>query len=148
MSNDQIEDNTITDPPFHSDHILSIFETNIRPEKRQSEDVYIRSKKHFSRSRFNRDLALTKWCEMYKETDADSMFSKFLELFETVLNEHEPIKPIKIITFKKQKKKTWITKEIRRDINQKLFFSINGNKIGMMRRTNCTNRNEMKLIES
>ena len=94
MSNDQIKDYTITDPPFHSDHMLSIFETNIRPEQRQNEDVYIRSKKHFSRSKFNRDLALTKWWEMYKETDSDSMFSKFLELFETVLNEHAPIKPI------------------------------------------------------
>ena len=41
MSNDQIKDYTITDPPFHSDHMLSIFETNIRPEKRQNEDVYI-----------------------------------------------------------------------------------------------------------
>ena len=49
----------------------------------------------FSRSKFNRDLALAEWCRMYQSENGNDMFNSFLNIFEKIVEKHAPIQSVK-----------------------------------------------------
>ena len=59
----------------------------------RNEDVYFfrRNMKFFSGEKFNRDLAFADWRPMYQEENWDEMFTKFNEIFQSILDQHAPI---------------------------------------------------------
>ena len=77
----------------------------------------MRDKKRNTRSKFNRDIAFQDWSLMYKIIGANSIFYKFIEIFQNVLNSHAPLKNIEVKTKKEHKK--WLSKELRSLINEK-----------------------------
>ena len=77
----------------------------------------IRNTKKYSRSNFNRDIALQDWSPMYQINEPNEMFPKFIDIFETILSFHAPLKLVESSTKKQQKQ--WLTKESRSLINEK-----------------------------
>ena len=49
----------------------------------------------FSRSYFNRDLALAEWCRMFQFENGNDMFDSFLDIFEKIVEKHAPIQSVK-----------------------------------------------------
>ena len=96
--------------------------------KQQKTENLMRDKKRYTRSKFNRDIALQDWSLMYKIIGAN-------EIFQNVLNSHAPLKNIEVKTKKEHTK--WLSKELRiliiekhrvfnewkKDPNQELFNS-------------------------
>ena len=71
----------------------------------------------YSRSIFNRDIALQDWSPMYPINEPNEMFLKISEIFETILSCHAPLTLVESSTKKQQKQ--WSTKELRGLINEK-----------------------------
>ena len=73
----------------------------------------------YSRSIFNRELALQDWSPMYQINEPNEMFLKFMksDIFENILSCHAPLKLVESSTKKQQKH--WLTKELRGLINEK-----------------------------
>ena len=92
VSKDQIIAYKVTTTPFNSDHFLVIFKSNL-PLKSESDNIIrVRIFRFFSRSKFNRDLALAEWFRMYRcENGNDS----FIETFEKIVEKHVPIQSVK-----------------------------------------------------
>ena len=85
--------------------------------KQQKTEYLMRDKKRYTRSKFNRDIALQDWSLTYKIIGANEIFHKFIEIFQNVLNSHAPLKNIEVKTKKEHKK--WLSKELRSLINEK-----------------------------
>ena len=47
--------------------------------------------KLFSGEKFNRDLAFADWRPMHQQKNCDELFTKFNEIFQSVLDQHAPI---------------------------------------------------------
>ena len=85
--------------------------------KQQKTEYLIRDKRRYTRSKFNRDIALQDWSLMYKNIGANEIFHKFIESFQNVLNIHVPLKKIEVKTKKEHKKR--LSKELRSLIYEK-----------------------------
>ena len=49
----------------------------------------------FSRSKFNRDLALAEWCRMYQCENGNDMFDSILNIFKKIVEKDAPIQSAK-----------------------------------------------------
>ena len=118
-SKNQIYNTIPVEPLFKSDHFTLIYFSSIEIEdEMQNENIEYRDTRSFSRSNFNRDLALLDWSPIYRQNNAEKMFDKFCLLFEEVLNKNCPIKT-KILKPRKREEKKWLTKELKNMINEK-----------------------------
>ena len=85
--------------------------------KQQKTEYLLRDKMRYTRSKSNRDIALQDWSLMYKNTGANGIFHKFIEIFQNVLNIQAPLKKLEVKAKKEHKK--WLSKELRSLINEK-----------------------------
>ena len=88
----------------------------------RNEDTYLfrRNMKLFLGEKFNRELAFADWRPMYQEENCDEMFTKFNEIFQSILDHYAPIQ-ICDSSIKQNKKcdKIWISKELKKLIAEK-----------------------------
>ena len=82
----------------------------------------MRSFRLFSRSKFNRDLALAEWLRMYQFENGNNMFDSFIDIFEKTVEKHAPIQSSKKGGETYKNSKPWITQELKHLIVQKHFF--------------------------
>ena len=68
--------------------------------KQQNTEYLMQDKKRYTRSKFNRDIALQDRSLMYKIIGANEIFHKFIEIFQNVSNSHAPLKNIEVKTKK------------------------------------------------
>ena len=88
--------------------------------------IRLRNFRLFSRSKFNRDLALAEWCRMYKCENGNDMFDSFLDIFQKIVEKHAPIQSVKKRGETYKNSKPWLTQELKHLIAQNIFCSING----------------------
>ena len=77
----------------------------------------MQDKKRYTRSKFNREIALQDWSLMYKIIGANQIFHKFIEIFQNVLNSHAPLK--KYRSENKKGAQKWLSKELLTLFNEK-----------------------------
>ena len=122
ISKDQIIAYNVTTTPFNSDHILVIFESNLSLKSESDNIITMRNFRTFSRSKFNRDLALAEWCRMYQCENGNDMFDSFLNFFEKIVEKHAPIQSVKKSGETYKNSKPWLTQELKHLIAQKHFL--------------------------
>ena len=83
----------------------------------QKTEYLMQDQRRYTKSKFNRDIALQDWSLMYKSIGANEIFHKFIENFQNGLNIHAPLKKVEVKT--KKEHKQWLTKELRSIINEK-----------------------------
>ena len=91
MKKTQIVEWKVCLPPIEVDHNIIFYQSNSEMIGR-NEDTYFfrRNMKFFSGEKFNRDLAFADWRPMYQEENCDDIFTKFNEIFQTILDQHAP----------------------------------------------------------
>ena len=75
VSKDQIIAYNVTTTHSNSDHFLVIFESNLSLKSESDNKIRMRSFRLFSRSKFNRHLALAEWCRMHQSENGNDMFA-------------------------------------------------------------------------
>ena len=95
VSKDQIIAYNVTTTPFNFDHFLVIFESKLSFKSESDNIIAMGNFRLFSRSKFNRDLALAEWCRMYQCENDNNMFDSFLDIFEKIVEKHAPIQSVK-----------------------------------------------------
>ena len=100
------------------DHFTIVYQSSLKIDHSDKKRQFlIRNTKKYSRSNFNRDIALQDWSPLYQRNEPNEMFLKFIEIFENILSCHAPLKLVESSTKKQQKQ--WLTKELRGLINDK-----------------------------
>ena len=121
VSKDQIIAYSVTTTHFKSDQFLVIFESNVSLKSESDNIITMRNFRLFSRSKFNRDLALAEWCRMYQCENGNDMLYSFPDIFEKIVEKHAPIQSVKKgETYKKSK--PWLTYKLKHLIAQKHFL--------------------------
>ena len=78
---------------LENDHFIIVYQSSLKLESKQQKTEYLmRDKRRYTRSKFNRDIALKDWSLMYKKIGANEFFHKIFEIFQDVLNIHAPLK--------------------------------------------------------
>ena len=95
ISEDQIIAYNVTTTPFNYDYLLVIFKSNLSLKSEIDNIIPIRNFRLFSRSKFNRDLALAEWWRMYQCQNGNNMFDSFIDIFEKIVEKHAPIQTVK-----------------------------------------------------
>ena len=95
ISKDPIIAYNVTTTPFNSDHFLVIFESNLSLKSECDKIITIKNFRLFSRSKFNRDLALAEWWRKYQYHIGNDMFDSFIDIFEIIVEIHAPIQSVK-----------------------------------------------------
>ena len=92
MIKNQIVEWEVCLPPIDVDHNIIFYQSNFEMIG-WNEDIYFfrRNIKIFSGENFNRDLAFADWRPMYQEETCDEVFTKFNEIFQSVIDQHAPI---------------------------------------------------------
>ena len=91
--------------------------------KSESENIItMRNFRLFSRSKFNRDLALAEWFRVYQCENGNDMFDSFIDIFEKIVKKHAPIQSVKKGGETYKKSKPWLTQEMKQLIAQKHFL--------------------------
>ena len=82
--------------------------------------ISYRSFKHFSKASFEEDLSAVPWCVMDAFDDPDDKLEAFNLLFSDVLDQHAPVKTVRV----QKKPSLWITKSVRKkmDRRNRLFW--------------------------
>ena len=106
----------------------------------------MRDKKRYTRSNFNRDIALQDWSLMYKIIGANEIFHKFIEIFQNVLNSHAPLKNIEVKT--KRSTKNGYQKNGVVSLMKSIMYSMNGKKILIKSSSTVTKYLETMLTEN
>ena len=93
MTKNQIVGWKVCLPPIEVDHNIIFYQSNLEMIGK-NEDTYLfrRNVKFFSGENFNRDLVFADWRPMYQEANCDEMFTKFNEIFQSILDQHAPIR--------------------------------------------------------
>ena len=118
ISRSQIFETYIIESILENYHSTLVYQSSFKLEwKQQNTEDLMKDRKRYTRSKFNRDIALQDWLLMYKIKGANEIFHKFIEIFQNVLNSHAPLKNIEVKTKKEIKK--WLSKELRSLINEK-----------------------------
>ena len=83
-------------PVSKSDHDLVYITLNVK--KTRPKPIYIttRSFKHYNRDAFNRDISMAPWSVIDNFDDVESKLNAFHLLSNLILDNHAPIKHIKI----------------------------------------------------
>ena len=92
MTKNQIVEWKICLPPIEFDHNIIFYQSNLEMIGR-NEDAYFfrRNMKFFSGEKFKGDWVFTDWRPTYQEGNFDEMFTKFNEIFQSILDQHAPI---------------------------------------------------------
>ena len=114
----QIFEASVLESTLGVDHFTIVYQSSLKIDHSDKKRQFlIRNTKKYSRSNFNRDIALKDWSPMYQINEPNEMFSKFIEIIENILSCHAPLKLVESSTKKQQKQ--WLTKELRGLINEK-----------------------------
>ena len=117
-SKNQIFETDIIESILENYHFTIVYQSSLKLEwKRQNTEYLMRDKRRYTRSKFNRDIALQDWSLMYKNIGANEMVHNFIEIFQNVLNIHAHLRKLEVKTKKEHKK--WLSKELRSLINEK-----------------------------
>ena len=107
------------------DHNIIFYQSNLETIGRNKDTYFFRKNmKFFSGEKFNRDLAFVDWRPMYQEENCDEMFTKFNEIFQSILDQHALIQ-ICDCSIKQNKKsnKAWISKELKKLTAEKHLYN-------------------------
>ena len=107
-------------PPIEIDHAIMCYQSKIEMIG-MNEDRYSfrRNMKFFSGEKFNRDLAFADCRPMYQQENCVEMFTKFNEIFQSLLDQHAPTPICDSPKKTKKSEKPWISKELRKLIEEK-----------------------------
>ena len=110
-----------------SDHLPIQLYINCNTPKPPSHVVTRRSFKNFSKESFEEDLSVVPWCLLDVFDHPEDKVEVFNTLLLDVLNQHAPLKTVRI----KKKPAPWITTSIRNemDVRNKLFKVFKKNKL-------------------
>ena len=118
ISKNQLFEASVLESTLGVDHFTIVYQSSFKIDHSDKKRQFlIRNTKKYSRSNFNRDIALQDWSPMYQINEPNEMFLKFIEMFENILRCHAPLKLVESSTKKQQKQ--WLTKELRGLINEK-----------------------------
>ena len=116
ISKNQIFETDIIEPIL-DDHFTVVYQSSLKLESKQQKTEHLKqNKRRYTRSKFNRDIALLDWSLMYKNIGANEVFN-IIKIFQKVLNSHAPLKNIEVKT--KNEHKKWLSKELCSLINKK-----------------------------
>ena len=96
-----------------SDHSLIYGIRKINPiisSRKKAKKIEVRNMKRFNQHHFNEDLLAQPWEQIVLQSDTDSMWTLWKELFLEVLDKHAPIQHIR----KKSSSIPWLTSEIKK----------------------------------
>ena len=96
-----------------SDHSLIYGIRKINPiisPRKKANKIEVRNMKRFNQHHFNDDLLAQPWEQIVLQSDTDSMWTLWKELFLGVLDKHAPIQHIR----KKSSSIPWLTSEIKK----------------------------------
>ena len=96
-----------------SDHSLIYGIRKINPiisSRKKAKKIEVRNMKRFNQHHFNEDLLAQRWEQIVLQSDTDSMWTLWKELFLEVLDKHAPIQHIR----KKSSSIPWLTSEIKK----------------------------------
>ena len=128
ISKNQIFETDIIESILENDHFTIVNQSSLNLEWKQQKTEYLmRDKRRYTRSKFNRDIALQDWSLIYKNIGANGVFHKFIEIFQNVLNIHAPLEKIEVKTKKEHKK--GCQKNCVVSLMKNIVFSMNGKKI-------------------
>ena len=100
------------------DHFTIVHQSSLKIDHSDKKRHFlICNTKKFSRSNFNREIALQDYSPIYQINEPNKMFLKFINIFENLLSCHAPLNLLESITKKQQKQ--WLTKDLRDLINEK-----------------------------
>ena len=81
-SKNQIFETDIIESILENDPFTIVYQSSLQLEWKQQKTEYLkRYKTRYTRSKFNRDIALQDWSLMYKIIGANEIFHKFIEIF-------------------------------------------------------------------
>ena len=131
ISKDQIIAYNVTTTHFNSKHFLVILESNLSLKSESDNIITIRNFRYFSRSKFNRDLALAEWWRKYKCQNGNDKFDLFIDVVE----KHALIQTVKKRRENLRNSKPWLTQELKHLIAQKRFLFNKLKKVLIAKRT-------------
>ena len=105
---------SVLDAAF-SDHLPILLCINSSVVRPQPTFITHRSFKHFSKACFNEDLTAAPWCVMDIFDDPDDKTEVFNLLFLDILDNHAPVRTVRV----KKKPSPWITKAIRKEMDRR-----------------------------
>ena len=121
MTKNQIVEWKVCLPPIEVDHNIIFYQSNlVMIGSNEDTNFFRRNLKFFSGEKFNRDLAFADWQPLYQEENCDEMFTKFNEIFQSILDQHAPIQILdSSLKQNKQNEKPWTSKELKKLIAEK-----------------------------
>ena len=112
---------------LEKDHFTTLYQSSLKLEWKQQKTEYLmRDKKRYTRSKFNRDIALQDWSLMYKIIGGNETVHKLIEIFQNVLNSHAPLKNVEV---KKRSTKNGYQKNCLVSFIKNIVYPMNGKKI-------------------
>ena len=109
-----IINSSVIDAAF-SDHLPIFIRISSSVAKPQPSLITHRSFKHFCQATFEDDLSTAPWHVMDIFEDPDDKLESFNLLFTEILDQHAPLKTIKV----KKKPSPWISKSIRKEMDRR-----------------------------
>ena len=109
-----ISESSVLDAAF-SDHLPILLRINSSITRPQPTFITHRSFKHFSKTSFEEDLGAVPWCVMDVFEDPDDKAEVFNLLFLDILDQHAPIRTVRV----KKNPSPWITKAIRKEMDRR-----------------------------
>ena len=104
ISKNQIFEASVLEATLGVDHFTIVYQSSLKIDHSDKKRQFlIGNTKKYSRSNFNRDIALQDWSPMYQINEPNEMFLKFIEIFENILSCHAPLKLVESSTKKQQK---------------------------------------------
>ena len=147
ISKNQIFETDIIESLLEIVHFTIVYQSSLKLEWKQQKTEYLmRDKRGYTRSKFNRDIALQDWSLMYKNIGANEIFHKFIEIFQNVLNIHAPLKKIEVKT--KKEHKNGYQKNCVVSLMKSIVYSMNGKKILIKSSLTVTKYLETMFIEN
>ena len=118
ISKNQIFVANVLESTLGVDHFTIVYQSSLTIDRSdKTRQFLIRNTKKYSRSNFNRDIALQGWSPMYQINEPNELFLKFIDIFVNILSSHAPLKLVESSTKKQQKQ--WLTKDLGGLINEK-----------------------------
>ena len=105
---------SVMDAAF-SDHLPIFIRISSSVTQQQPTTVTLRSFKHFCRANFENDLSTAPWQVLDIFDDPDDKLEAFNLLFIEILDQHAPLKTVRV----KKKPSPWISKSIRKEMDRR-----------------------------
>ena len=91
MTKNQIVEWKVCLPPIEVDHNIISYQSHLEMIGRNENTTSLEDHEIFLGEKFYRDLAFADWRPMYQEENCDEIFTKFNEIFQSILDQHAPI---------------------------------------------------------